>query len=238
MMKFVSYLRVSTREQSRSGLGIEAQREAVSRYLQGARPLAEYVEIESGRKADRVRLRKALDHCRRTGAVLVIAKLDRLTRSARFLLELVDSEVELAFCDLPQLSGPQGKFMLASMANVAELETAMIGQRTRDALAAAKARGVRLGGPLGARPLVDYVRHHGNARAVAGKAAAADRRAEPWRDTISAMLAEGLSLNEIARRLDGQGERTALGGRFTATAVRRIVKRLGLADGPAIAKAA
>jgi len=228
MQAFVSYLRVSTTKQGQSGLGIEAQREAVSRHLDGIEPLAEYQEVESGRKVSRPELRKALDHCRRAGAVLVIARLDRLARSARFLLELIDSGVEVRFCDLPQVSGASGRFMLTSMAAVAELEAGLISERTKAALAAARARGVKLGGPLGAKPLVDHVRKHGNGAAMAGKARAADCRAESWRAIIENMLAEGLSLNAIARDLHARGETTVRGGAWTATAVRRLVKRLEL----------
>lgn len=235
MQQFISYLRVSTDKQGRSGLGLEAQKGAIRSHLGNVEPLACYVEVESGRKSNRPELAKALDHAKRSNATLVIAKIDRLTRSARFLLELVDSEVDLVFCDMPQISGPQGRFMVAMLANVAELEAAMIGQRTKAALAAAKARGTRLGGPLGAKPLVDYVREHGNGKAMEGKARAADARAEPWRAILSDMLDRGLSYGGIARELDGQGEQTPRGSRWSDVAVSRMIKRLELVPATATA---
>ena len=228
MQQFVTYFRVSTARQGRSGLGLDAQKETVSKHLQGVEPLASYTEVESGRKSDRIELRKALDHAKRSNATLVIAKLDRLTRSARFLLELLDSEVDLVFCDLPQISGPTGRFMLASMANVAELEAAICGQRTRDALRACKARGKRLGARPGASPLSAYLREHGNKAGLEGKAKAANRRAEPWRAILSDMLDRGLSYGGIARELDGQGERTPRGSRWSDVAVARMIARLSL----------
>lgn len=146
----VTYLRVSTERQGRSGLGLEAQREAVAKALRdGGRELAgEFVEVESGRLNDRPQLREALAVCRLTGATLIVAKLDRLSRDARFLLSVVEGAGEggVVFCDLPTIpAGPVGKFLVTQMAAVAELEAGLISQRTRAALDAAKARGTRLG---------------------------------------------------------------------------------------------
>ena len=232
-MKTVCYYRVSTSRQGASGLGLAAQREAVAQHLgHGATITAEYTETESGRRDDRPELRKALDHARRSGAVLCVAKLDRLARSARFLLEILDSGVEVRFCDMPQLSGPQGRFMLASMANVAELEAGLISQRTKDALAACKAKGVKLGGPNGAAPLVEYIRKHGNKAAIAGKKRVADDRAEAYRGEISEMLERGLGNTAIARELNARGERSVAGGKFTATSIRLLRARLGLTGKP------
>jgi len=231
MTKYVIYLRVSTNRQGKSGLGLDAQREAVMRHLgDGVDIIAEHCEIESGRNDGRPELRKALDHCRRSGAVLVIAKLDRLARSARFLLELLDSGVEVRFCDLPQVSGASGRFMLTSMAAVAELEAGLISERTKAALAAAKARGTVLGARPGASPLTAYLREHGNKAALAGKQRAADERAESWREIVEAMVANGLGNCAIARKLDTRGETTVKGGRWTATAVRRLRQRLNLTE--------
>jgi DNA invertase Pin-like site-specific DNA recombinase len=117
----------------RSGLGLEAQRKAVDDYLNGGKwtLVKEFVEIESGRRADRPELAKALMLCRAHRAALVVAKVDRLTRSHDFLTRLNDSRVEVRFCDLPQLEGPTGRFLLQQMVSVAELEAGMIGDRTR-----------------------------------------------------------------------------------------------------------
>lgn len=234
--RFITYIRVSTDKQGRSGLGLDAQQDAILRYLgDGVQPIAEYCEVESGRRDDRPELKAALDHCRRAGAVLVIAKIDRLSRCARFLLRILDSAVDVRFCDMPQVSGASGRFMLASMANVAELEAGLISERTKAALAAAKRRGVKLGGPLGAQPLIDYVREHGNGAAVAGRKKAADERAESWRGTILDMLANGMGNTAIARTLNDRSEWSINGGRWTATALRRLRRRLGL-DGDVVGK--
>src|SRR5215475_946716 len=141
--KFVSYLRVSTQKQGASGLGIEAQRAAVTAFLNGGDwvLLQEYRETESGKSNDRPQLAKALAHCRMTGATLVVAKLDRLARNARFLLSVVEGSGAggVVFCDLPSLPpGPVGKFMVTQMAAVAELEAGLTSQRTKAALSAAK----------------------------------------------------------------------------------------------------
>ncbi len=219
---FVSYIRVSTKKQGQSGLGLEAQQATVSSYVGPNQPIAEYIEVESGRINDRPQLRLALDHCRRTGSSLIIARLDRLSRNARFLLELLDAGVPLVFCDLPQLSGPQGRFMLTSMAAVAELESGLISDRTRKALAAAKARGVRLGGPNGAAPLRAYIEANGNSAGVLSAINAADNRAEAYRGVVETLVADGLGNSEIALELNGRGERSVRGGAFTATSIRRL----------------
>ena len=122
--KFVSYYRVSTDRQGRSGLGLDAQKEAVQQRLNGGRwqLVAEFVEIESGKRARRPQLDAALAACKKHKAKLVVAKLDRLSRNVSFLLKLIDSGVEVLFADLPELNGAMGRFMLTTMASVAELE--------------------------------------------------------------------------------------------------------------------
>jgi DNA invertase Pin-like site-specific DNA recombinase len=150
MPKCVAYLRVSTAKQGNSGLGLEAQREAIRAYLKGRKwkLIDEVVEIESGKRNDRPALPKALALCRLHNATLIVGKLDRLARNTKFLLTVVESsgEAGVVFCDLPTIpEGPVGKFLLAQMASVAEFEVGLISQRTRAALRAAKARGVALG---------------------------------------------------------------------------------------------
>ena len=151
---FVAYYRVSTGKQGKSGLGIEAQRAAVERYLNGGnwRIIAEFTEVESGKRADRPELGKALAAARTRRVPLVVAKVDRLTRSVSFLSQLLDAGVDVRFADLPALEGATGRFMLQQMAAVAELEAGMISARTKAALAAAKRRGVKLGGDRGVCP--------------------------------------------------------------------------------------
>src|SRR5712664_4505406 len=146
--RFVSYLRVSTAGQVRSGLGVEAQRQAVETYLNGGKwtLVKEFVEVESGKRADRPELAKALALCRAHRAALVVAKVDRLARSQSFLSRILEAGADVRFCDLPQIEGPTGRFHMQSMKAVAELEAGMISARTKAALAASKARGKKLGG--------------------------------------------------------------------------------------------
>ena len=143
MARLISYLRVSTKRQGQSGLGIEAQRAAVEAHanLLGAKIDGEYLEVEKGRRKDRPELTKAVAHAKRTKATLVVAKLDRLSRNAGFLLTLRDSGLPLIFCDMPGAN----ELTVGIMAVVAEAEGKMISQRTKDALQAAKRRGVKLG---------------------------------------------------------------------------------------------
>ena len=143
--RFVSYLRVSTDRQGRSGLGLEAQRKAVDDFLNGGRwkLIAEFVEVESGKRDDRPKLAEALALCRLHNAVLVIAKLDRLSRDAHFLLGLQKAGVRFVAADMPEAN----EMVVGIMAVVAQAERKMISARTKAALAAAKARGKRLGNP-------------------------------------------------------------------------------------------
>ncbi|BAT60614.1 DNA-invertase hin [Variibacter gotjawalensis] len=160
--KFVVYLRVSTSRQGQSGLGIEAQRSAVREYLRDdkGKIVDEFVEIESGLKASRPQLEAALAAARTRRAALIVAKVDRLTRSVAFLSRLLEAGVDVRFCDLPQIEGATGRFMLTQLVAVAELEAGLISARTKAALAAAKKRGVRLGGDRGGR-LTEAARKQG-----------------------------------------------------------------------------
>jgi len=151
---FIGYARVSTVRQGASRLGLEAQQSAITEYVKGKGRLTLpiFVEVESGKRDDRPELAAALTKAKLTGSTLVVTKLDRLSRNAQFLMALVDSGVDVVFCDLPEVpAGPMGRFLLQQMAVVAELERGLIGRRTKAALAAAKARGVRLGGYRGGK---------------------------------------------------------------------------------------
>ena len=161
---FLAYYRVSTGKHGKSGLGIEAQRQAVATYLNGGnwRIVGEFVEVESGRRSDRPELDKALATARVRQVPLVVAKVGRLTRSVAFLSRLLEAGVDVRFADLPAIEGATGKFLLQQMAAVAELEAGMISARTKAALAAAKRRGVKLGGDRGVR-LTAKARAAGNA---------------------------------------------------------------------------
>src|SRR3984893_4739701 len=146
-MKFISYYRVSTNQQGQSGLGLEAQRQAVMNYLNGGKIIAEFSEGESGKRSNRPELDKALAAARLHRCPVVVSKVDRLTRSVAFLSRLLEAGVDVRFADLPQIEGAPGRFLLQQMVAVAELEAGMISTRTKAALAAAKARGKSLGGP-------------------------------------------------------------------------------------------
>jgi DNA invertase Pin-like site-specific DNA recombinase len=226
--KFISYLRVSTDKQGKSGLGIEAQREAVVRYLNGGKWTlsAEYVETESGRRSDRPKLAAALAHAKAIGAKLVFAKLDRLTRNVDLLRSLVASGVDLVFCDLPSVpAGPMGRFLLTQMAAVAELEAGLIGERTKNALAAAKARGTKLGNPNGARALKG--KQVGNAEAVAKLKATADQRAADLKAIVEDIKRSGTtSVRGIAEELHVRGIRAPRGDTWHPTAVARLLSRI------------
>ncbi len=141
--KFVSYLRISTKSQQISGLGLDGQRESVRKFLGGLEPVAEFVETESGKKTDlnRPELAKAFRMCRVHGATLVVSRLDRLARNAHFLLGLRDAGIEFVCCDMPTMN----RLTVGIMAMVAEEEARLISVRTKAALAAAKKRGVKLG---------------------------------------------------------------------------------------------
>jgi DNA invertase Pin-like site-specific DNA recombinase len=223
---FLAYYRVSTGKQGKSGLGMEAQRQAVANYLNGGnwRIVGEFVEIESGRRSDRPELDKALAAARVRQLPLVVAKVDRLTRSVAFLSRLLEAGVDVRFADLPAIEGATGKFLLQQMAAVAELEAGMISARTKAALAAAKRRGKKLGGDRGARLTV-------KARA-AGRAvlmARAQERASDLAATIKELQAAGCeSLRAIAEGLEGRGIPAARGGRWSAVQVARLLDRAGL----------
>jgi DNA invertase Pin-like site-specific DNA recombinase len=226
--KFISYLRVSTDKQGRSGLGVEAQRAAVENYLNGGRwtVVAEYIETESGKRSDRPKLAKALAHAKAIGATVVFAKLDRLSRNVDLLRSLVTSDVDLIFCDLPHVPpGAMGRFLLTQMASVAELEAGLISERTKAALAAAKARGVKLGNPNGARALRG--KQVGNKQAVAAVKANAQHRAANLQNIVDDLRAQGVtSVRNIAAELNERGILTPRGGAWHPTSAARLLLRL------------
>ncbi|MDB5243388.1 MAG: resolvase [Spirosoma sp.] len=226
---FVAYLRVSTNQQGRSGLGLEAQQAAIDAFLRpGDRLLTPpYVEVESGRKADRPKLREAIARCRATGAVLLVAKLDRLSRNLPFLRSLIDGDVGVAFGDMPHVpAGAMGRFILTQMAAVAELEAGLISERTKAALAAAKARGTKLGGDRGHRPETPPDPKVGGCASGAARSQAADRAAFRLLPVIAEIRAVGAtSLHQLAAALTERSIPSPGGTAWTATAVRRTLAR-------------
>lgn len=215
--KFVAYYRVSRPKQGRSGLGLDAQREAVRVHI-GRDPDHAFTEVESGAHSSRPELLKALDLAELTGSTLVVAKLDRLSRNAAFLLALRDrSTVSIIFADMPQAD----RLVIGVMAMVAEWELERIGERTKAALAAAKARGTKLGGDRGN---LGAVRAAGTLASAASRSAAAKARAEKVLPHIEAARAAGhLSTRAIAAYLNEKGIRTVRGAEWRSGSVDRLV---------------
>jgi DNA invertase Pin-like site-specific DNA recombinase len=216
---FVSYLRVSTDKQGRSRLGIEAQRAAVASYLSGfsAVPLAEFVEVESGKRSDRPELARALAECSVRKATLVIAKLDRLARDAHFLLGLERSGIAFTAADMPNAN----RLTVGIMTMVAEEERRAISERTKAALAAAKERGVKLGGRIENLKNADL----GRRRAAETRRKKAKSRTADLLPVINAIRAEGItSATGIAKALNEREIPTTRGGRWQAVQVQRILQ--------------
>jgi len=209
--RYIAYYRVSTARQGQSGLGLEAQQADVERHLAGGdwTLIESFTEIESGKRNDRPQLAKALAACKRHKATLVIAKLDRLARNVLFIANLMESGVEFLACDCPG----KDKFMLHVRAAMAEEEGRRISQRTRDALAAAKARGVELG-------------KHGKILARQNRAEA-DRFAHQIKPAILDLRASGITtLRALAEALNLRKVATAAGGQWHPTTVHRLIKRI------------
>jgi DNA invertase Pin-like site-specific DNA recombinase len=220
--KFISYLRVSTAKQGASGLGLEAQRQAVTDFLNGGcwQLLREYVEVETGKHADRAVLIEALQHCKVTGATLVIAKLDRLSRDLEFIARLQKSSIKFVCCDMPQAT----ELTIHMLAAVAQHERQMISDRTKRALTAAKERGVRLGNPNGAAALRRAGK--GNAASIVAIKTAADEHAANLAPIIADIRSAGVtSFKAIARELNDRGILTARGGRWHPTTVKNLLSR-------------
>ena len=219
---YVSYLRQSTKKQSLSNLGIEAQREIIQKHLGQIQPIAEFVETESGKKTDRPKLAEALELCRKTKSTLIVAKLDRLSRNVAFTSKLLESDVEIKFCDFPEAN----RLVLHIIASIAEYEAGLISTRTKQALKAKKARGVRLGKPenlvnnLG--KAISNSNHTNRQKALDNDN---NRRAIAM---LKVMATQNLSLSEMARRLNEEGFVTSRGKKFTAWQVSALLKRYNL----------
>jgi DNA invertase Pin-like site-specific DNA recombinase len=219
--EWISYLRVSTGKQGKSGLGIEAQRAAVADFLNGGpwKLVKEYVEVESGKRADRPKLAEAISACKAYGAKLVIAKLDRLSRDAHFLLGLEKAGIDFVAADMPNAN----RLTVGIMAVVAEEERRMISARTKAALAAAKRRGVKLGGDRGVVPSRKARR-----LAIEAVQARADAKAANLAPVLAELQQAGkTSLRAMAAALNEQGIPTSSGaGQWSASQVSRVLERL------------
>lgn len=216
--KFVAYYRVSTVRQGVSGLGLDAQRESVTGFIKGGprELIAEYTETETGKGADaiarRPQLRAALEVCRKTGARLLIAKLDRLARNVAFIANLMESKVGFVAADMPEAS----ELTVHVMAAFAQYEAKRISERTKDALRAAKARGVVLGaaGPANLRPNIE------------ARQQAAGVFAASLANVINGMKAAGMTQRAMVAELNSLGIKAARGGQWTSMQLTRLLARL------------
>jgi DNA invertase Pin-like site-specific DNA recombinase len=205
-MKFIVYYRVSTQRQGQSGLGLEAQKHACAHYD----IVAEYTEVESGKKVNRPELSKALAHAKDIGATLLIAKLDRLARNVHFITGLLEAGVPITCADMPEAD----RTFLQIMAVFSEREGRVISERTKAALAAAKRRGVKLGSPNPAK---------GGSVTGAQRASATAQVAPQAMPIINALRKAGQSLRAIASALNDAQIPTAMGGQWHASSVRNLI---------------
>lgn len=222
MAQYIQYLRVSTQKQGYSGLGLAAQREIIQNYLKDTASIAEYIEVESGRHNDRPQLKAALEHCRKTGATLIVAKLDRLARSLQFLCSLLDSDVDIIFCDFPNCN----KMVLSILGSVAQYEAELASARTKASLQAKKNQGYKLGNPE------HLLNKHAEAIARSNQTNSNKSRTNPNNKRAVAMLrvlvSQDKNLTEIARTLNDEGFVTANGCAFSPATVHRLIKRYKL----------
>jgi len=217
-MKYVAYYRVSTDKQGQSGLGLESQQACVRQFIKRneGEQIDEFTEVESGKSNNRKQLDRALRRCLLTGATLVIAKLDRLSRDIEFIARLQKSKVNFVACDLPQANN----FTINVMAAMAQYERELISERTKAGLQAAKARGVKLGNPN-----LHLVRNTNTLAATAQRKANAEERNMQVRELITEYehdAGEELSARELARRLNEAGYTTARGKEFSHVQISRI----------------
>ena len=221
---YVAYLRVSTQRQGYSGLGLEAQREIIQNYLGDTKPIFEFTEVESGRKTDkgRPKLKEALSLCRTYGAKLIVAKLDRLARNVSFLSALLESDVEIVFCDFPQAN----KMVLHILASISQYEAELISTRTKQALAAKKARGCKLGNPE------HLMNKHKEAIAKSNETNRKKAEENPNNKRAIAMLRilveQGKTLSEMTNILNNEGFVTSQGHEFRVSQLSVLLKRYNL----------
>jgi DNA invertase Pin-like site-specific DNA recombinase len=216
---YVAYLRVSTQRQGTSGLGLQAQQEIIQKYLNGKTPIAEFVEVESGRKSDRPKLHEALELCKKKKATLIVAKMDRLSRNVTFTSQLLDSGIEIVFCDFPRAN----RLVLTIIAAISEYEAGLIRQRTKAALQVKKEQGCQLGKPE------NLMRNLGKAIANSRKTNQERAHNNPNNKRAVAILRSLVNKttnhSEMARVLNDEGFLTSRGGRFSAKQVSILLNR-------------
>jgi len=224
MNQLLSYRRVSTQSQGRSGLGLAAQKQAIEAFAarEGLEVVGDYIEVETGKGSDaldrRPQLAKALRHARKVKAAVCVAKLDRLSRDVHFISGLMSQRVPFVVAELGRDVDP---FQLHIWAAFAQNEARVISERTKAGLAAARARGTKLGSP-------QNMTHAVQKAGAAARAGEALRFAEGLRSTLTPLVAQGLSSRAIARALNAQGIEAAQGGEWASPQVLSAIKRLGL----------
>ena len=210
---YVSYLRVSTQRQGTSGLGLQAQQEIIQKYLNGCLPVAEFIEVESGRKTDRPKLHEALELCKKMKATLIVAKMDRLSRNVAFTSQLLDSGIEIVFCDFPKAN----RLVLTIIAAISEYEAGLIRKRTKEALQIKKDQGFKLGKPENlTNNLEKAITNSKKANAEKANNNPNNRRAVAL---IKNLINNTSNLSEMARQLNSEGFLTSRGGNFSAKQV-------------------
>ena len=219
---YVAYLRVSTQRQGTSKLGLQAQQEIIRKHLNGNSPIAEFIEVESGRKSDRPKLHEALELCKKKKATLIVAKMDRLSRNVAFTSQLLDSGMEIVFCDFPRAN----RLVLTIIAAISEYEAGLIRQRTKAALQVKKEQGCQLGKPE------NLMRNLDKAIANSRKTNQEKARNNPNNKRAVAIL-RGLvertsNLSEMARVLNNEGFLASRGGRFSAKQVSLLLERYNI----------
>lgn len=222
----VAYLRVSTKSQGESGLGVDAQRSTVRAYClaNGLRLIDEYREVESGSTSSRPVLHDAIARAHGTGAVLVIARLDRLSRSARFIAELLESELPFVACDVPSAN----RLVLQILAAIAEEEARATSIRTRAAMQAAKERGAVFGTPAN---LTAEARHRGVRASTIARRAKRDRTLGTVAKRLRNLRSEGFGYKQIAAILNDEQYKTSTGKRWRGGGVWRALRRLRAREG-------
>ena len=216
---YVAYLRVSTQRQGPSGVGLQAQQEIIRKYLNGNSPIAEFVEVESGRKSERPKLHEALELCKKKKATLIVAKMDRLSRNVAFTSQLLDSGTEIVFCDFPKAN----RLVLTIISAISEYEAGLIRQRTKAALQIKKEHGYQLGKPENLIGNLDKA--IANSRKTNHEKAHNNPNNKRAVAILRVLVERTSNLSEMARVLNNEGFLTSKGGRFCAKQVSILLKR-------------
>ena len=217
--RFVAYLRVSTRRQGASGLGLQAQQEIIQKHLNGDSPIAEFIEVESGRKSDRPKLHEALELCKKKKATLIVAKMDRLSRNVAFTSQLLDSGIEIVFCDFPKAN----RLVLTIISAISEYEAGLSRQRTKAALQVKKEQGCQLGKPENLMQNMDKAIV--NSRKTNQEKARNNPNNKRAVAILRSLVNKTTNYSEMARVLNDEGFLTSRGGRFSAKQVSILLNR-------------